>query len=240
MKLINRRTWFAPLAGLCLVSCYQTPSASQQDSIAMKPGNNLLAESSVIAGDGLRWMNLPDNVRYDNGVMIVPTAPGSDFFIDPDNRSISASAPFVYWETEGDFIATALVEPDFSATWNAVSLMVMLDSVNWIKFAFERSDATGKSIVSVVTKELSDDANGVRLPEASKVWLRVIRKGDLYSMFWSVNGEQFLMARLTRMKSQAAVKVGVEAQSPLKKEATHKIHFFAVESATVENLRTGI
>lgn len=62
---------------------------------------------------------------------------------------------------KGDFVATALVQPDFSSQWNAVALMVHIDDKNWIKFAFENSDATGPSIVSVVTKEVSDDANGM-------------------------------------------------------------------------------
>ncbi|GGF65299.1 DUF1349 domain-containing protein [Alteromonas lipolytica] len=239
MKLANRLIWIIPFLVLSLVSCSHTPLTAQSASTHTIPAN-LLSTLSASEGERLRWMNMPDVVSFEKGILSVNTAPGTDFFIDPENGSSSASAPFLFYEANGDFVATAVVEPDFSSTWNAVSVMVMLDAVNWIKFAFEYSDATGKSIVSVVTKSLSDDANGVRLPDTDKVWLRVIRKGDLYSMFWSVNGEQFYMARLTRMKSQAIVKVGVEAQSPLKQAATHKIHYFGVEPKTVTNLRTGL
>ena len=126
---------------------------------------------------------------------------------------------------------------DFSTQWNAVALMMHLDSLNWIKLAFENSDATGASIVSVVTKGISDDANGVVLNRETKVWLAIARKGNNYSMHWSVDGKNFTMARLTSMPDQATVKIGIEAQSPVSDRAMHQIHFFQIEETTVENLR---
>jgi uncharacterized protein len=97
---------------------------------------------------------------------------GSDYFNNPEDKTITASAPFLYLNLEGDFVARALVRPDFSSVWNAAALMVYLDSTNWIKLAFENSDATGKSIVTVVTKADSDDANGVVLEDQEKYGLR--------------------------------------------------------------------
>ena len=45
------------------------------------------------------------------------------------------------------------------------------------------------------------------------------------------------MARLTSMPKVDEVKVGVEFQSPVGKEAMHMMHYFEVESNTIENLR---
>ena len=115
------------------------------------------------------------------------------------------SAPLLYRTVEGDFIAKALVQPDLSFQWNAVAFMVHIDSSNWIKFAFENSDATGSSIVTVVTKGTSDDANGVILNEQAQVWLAIAKKGNIYSMHWSKDGKDYKMARLTKMPETAEI-----------------------------------
>ncbi len=168
------------------------------------------------------------------------TAPAkSDFFINPENAEVSASAPLFYQEIEGDFVATALVRPDFRDQWNAGALMVHIDEANWIKFAFERSDATGKSIVSVVTRGVSDDANGARLEAFDKVWLRLIRKGNNFAMHWSSDGETYVMARLAQMADAQRVKVGLEAQSPVGQAVTHEFLYFNIEEKTVQDLRAG-
>ena len=163
----------------------------------------------------------------------------SEYFNNPENLEVAGSAPFYYKTIEGDFVASVLVEPDFSDLWNAGALMVHIDSARWIKFAFENSDATGKSIVSVVTQGASDDANGVVLNGFEKIWLRVVRIDNNYSMHWSTDGSNYTMTRLTHIPFDGAVKVGMEAQCPAGGVATHRFHHFSIESKTVENLREG-
>jgi regulation of enolase protein 1 (concanavalin A-like superfamily) len=146
----------------------------------------------------------------------------------------------LFKNVSGDFVATTLAKPDFSDMWNASALMVHIDSINWIKFAFENSDATGKSIVSVVTKGISDDSNGVILNDQNSIWLRIIRKADIYALHWSKDGKDFKMARLSTLPKSDSVKIGMEAQCPIGKPAMHEFLFFSIEERTVENLRTGI
>ena len=189
---------------------------------------------------GFSWMNRPKNFSVNNNIVYVTSEPKTDFFIDPESGKATATAPLLYKDIKDDFVATALVKPDLTETWNAGALMVYIDGANWIKFAFERSDATGKSIVSVVTKGVSDDANGATLAGSDSVWLRIIRKGDVYSLLWSEDGSHYSMARLTKMPASPSVKVGVEVQSPLENSAQHEIHLFNIEHRTVDNLRTGI
>jgi regulation of enolase protein 1 (concanavalin A-like superfamily) len=117
--------------------------------------------------------------------------------------------------------------------------MVYIDSTYWAKLAFENSDATGKSIVTVVTKRVSDDANGPILNDETSIWLKLIRKGDIYAMHWSKDGQHFSMARLFTLPHRKAVKVGVAAQCPAGNKATHEILYFSIEPSTVEDLRKG-
>ena len=185
----------------------------------------------------LNWMNRPQSFVVEDNTLKITVDEGTDFFNNPEDNSIVGSAPYLYDEVEGDFIVKALVQPDFSSQWNAVAVMLHIDSLNWIKFAFENSDATGPSIVSVVTKGHSDDANGVILDEEPMIWLAMVRKHNIYSMHWSLDGENFKMARLTSMVDQNAVKIGIEAQSPVGKSAVHQVHYLEIVEKTVENLR---
>ena len=186
---------------------------------------------------GMHWANPPELFEVVDSTLSVTVAQGTDYFNNPEDGSATGSAPFLYAELEGNFVIKALVEPDFSSQWNAVALMVHRDSLNWIKFAFENSDATGPGIVSVVTRGSSDDANGAVLKDLPRVWLAIARKDEVYAMHWSVDGEHYRMARLAALPGVGKVKAGIEVQSPVGELATHRIHYFHAEKKTVKNLR---
>lgn len=185
----------------------------------------------------LKWYNDPASYELADSTLTVEVAKGTDFFNAPEDTTIVATAPLLFQEVQGDFVAKALVQPDLTAQWNAVSLMMHADSLNWIKLAFENSDATGPSIVAVVTRDRSDDANGVILKDYNRIWLAIARKDNLYALHWSKNGEDYRMARLSKMPEADTVKIGVEFQSPVGETATHYLHYFDVQKQTVRNLR---
>ena len=201
--------------------------------------NNMLANISVENLETFKWLNEPKSFEIQNGTLKVVAEKETDFFNNPEDNTKTSTAPVLFKEIGGDFVAKALVRPDFTSLWNAVALMVHIDNENWIKFAFENSDATGKSIVSVVTKNVSDDANGVIINDQDQVWLKLVRKDNIYSMLWSKNGKDFKMARLASMPGADTVKIGIEVQSPVGESATHEIDYFEIEKTTVKDLRKG-
>ena len=222
---------------ICTFGCSEnnTSKSASLNSGPMKEAN--FTEEKLTE---LTWLNQPDSFEIEDGVLQIEAAKGTDFFIDPADSTKTATAPLLYTTVKHDFVATALVRPDFSSLWNAVSLMVYFDDQNWIKFAFENSDATGKSIVSVVTKDISDDANGVILEDHDEIWLRMIKKGNTFAMFWSVDGKDFRMTRVCAFPEAESVMIGVEAQCPVGDSARHEILYFEVEHTTVQDLRKGI
>ena len=226
------------LVVLALFYCKRTETTPLDISIDLPP-NNLLAEQSEKDLRGLQWMHEPDSYAIEDDKLKVVPGKGTDFFNNPEDSTITATAPLLYKSIAGDFVATALVKPDFSSMWNAVALMVHVDNNNWIKFAFENSDATGPSVVTVVTKDVSDDANGVIIMEPEELWLKLVRKGNSYSMLWSGDGKTYKMARLTTLPVVDSVKIGIEAQCPVGESATHEIKYFGIEERTVEDLRKG-
>ena len=233
----NLRTLtFLSLICLSLNGVY---SQTLETDTSLTRGQNMLALISDRDLADLQWLNKPSDYGLANGELIITAKQGSDFFINPEDMAVSNSAPVLYKELADDFIATVSVSPDLSSMWNAAGLLLMIDDSHWIKFVFENSDATGPSIVSVTTRGISDDANGVRLAEKSTIWLKIIRKGNNYAMHWSADGTNFKMARLSAMPASAKVKIGLEAQSPVGEKAIHKFHHFSIESKTVKNLRKG-
>ncbi|AZQ62314.1 DUF1349 domain-containing protein [Flammeovirga pectinis] len=187
-----------------------------------------------------KWLNKPQNHTFSDKKLIIEAGENTDYFNNPETNKISSNAPFLYNEVEGDFVATVLIKPDLSSVWNACGVMVYFDSLNWIKFEFENSDATGNSIVSVVTKELSDDSNGAVLNKIDHVWLRVTRKEDVYSMFYSNDGVDYKMARLVSMKGHEKVYFGLEAQCPASAAKEHSFLYYSLEKRTIGNIRTGV
>ncbi|MGI9547413.1 MAG: DUF1349 domain-containing protein [Flavobacteriaceae bacterium] len=203
------------------------------------------SQSNIFSGitdsdlKNFNWLNKPEEYKIQNKSLIITAAENSDFFINPEDHTSTATAPVLYREVTGDFVAITRVTPDFTSQWNAAALMVLINDSNWIKFGFENSDATGPSIVSVVTRETSDDTNGAILNDREAVWLKIARKGDNYAMHWSIDGEEYYMARLAAMPVTDTVKLGIEAQCPTGKRAIHKFDYFSIESATVQELRAG-
>lgn len=183
------------------------------------------------------WMNAPENFKVTDQGMHVEVLEGTDFFNNPEDLSVTGTAPLLYEIMAGDFIAKALVKPDFNSQWNAVSLMAYIDESNWIKFAFESSDATGPSVVTVVTKGVSDDANGVVIDDTDELWLALVKRDSIYAMHWSIDGKNYKMARLTTMPSTDEVKIGVEFQSPVGEKAVHLLKCYSLDPVRVQNLR---
>ena len=223
----------------CLVLFITTSCQDIQTDSKEPQSPNILSTLTAQDLGGFHWMNAPDSFVLQHGSLKIHARQGTDFFNNPENLEVTASAPLLFKEMSGDFVATTLVQPNFQDMWNAGALMVYIDSLHWIKFAFENSDATGKSIVSVVTKGSSDDANGVRLSDHESIWLRIIKKENLYALHWSEDGRNYKMARLSTLPEAPKVKVGLEAQCPVGKAATHEFLYYSIEEMTVENLRTG-
>ena len=226
---------------LAVASCQKKESddTSNHYPHEMENAGNLLKFMSDKDLHGFRWMNTPLGFEFKNGSLFINPGDKTDFFNDPASDAAVGTAPMLYKVMKGDFVATALAKPNFKDVWNACALMVHVDSLNWGKFCFENSDATGVSIVSVVTKDRSDDSNGPMLNEYSEVWMKVARKGNLFGFYWSLNGKEYKMARLFSLPDSLNVKMGMVAQCPAGKNVGHEFSYFSMEERTIEDMRKG-
>ena len=159
--------------------------------------------------------------RDDATGSIVAKAPGhTDFYVNPggagsaDAESLANAATLLGVPPPGDFQLSARVAVDFRSQYDAGVLMVWVDGAHWAKLCFELSPAGRPMVVSVVTKDVSDDANAFEVDEPS-VWLRVSRVDNVYAFHASADGMQWRLVRVFALGPAVGDdRVGLEVQAP--------------------------
>jgi hypothetical protein len=66
----------------------------------------------------------------------------------------------------------------------------MQGSLNWIKICFEKHYIGAKRVISVVTKNISDDCNSVEIT-TNKVFYKVAKADNVITLYYSVNGNNW-------------------------------------------------
>jgi len=92
--------------------------------------------------------------------------------------------------------------------------------------------------VSVVTNQISDDANGCNI-ENNFVWLQITRVGQTFAIHYSEDGEHFYMMRIFYLPASKTVKVGLLAQAPVGSGDERYYEGFLLENKTIKNIRAG-
>ena len=112
------------------------------------------------------------------GAVVADAPARTDLYINPgggdsdDAESLLNAATLLGTPPTGDFQFSARVTVDFAARYDAGVLLLWIDERHWAKFCFEFSPAAEPMVVSVVTRDFSDDANAFVVPDRS-LWLRV-------------------------------------------------------------------
>jgi regulation of enolase protein 1 (concanavalin A-like superfamily) len=157
-----------------------------------------------------------------DGIVTAEAPAKTDLFIDPAGATDPAGnqpmpdAPRLLGTPEGDFQLSARVTVDFHSTFDAGVLAVYADQRNWAKLCFEFTPQGTPSIVTVVTRGESDDANAFELTEFS-IWMRISRTGSTFAFHASTDGQVWRLVRyfgLNRRAKDGPVRVGFLAQSP--------------------------
>ena len=152
---------------------------------------------------------------------LVATAPAhTDLYVNPggedsaDAESLLNAATLLGTPPAGDFQLSARVSVDFQTQYDAGVLLLWLDEQHWAKFCFEFSPAAQPMVVSVVTREFSDDANAFVVPDRS-VWLRVSRVDRVYAYHASTDATTWQLVRVFSLGGGVADhQIGFEVQSP--------------------------
>jgi uncharacterized protein len=194
--------------------------------------------------NNFKWIN-ESKLIIEGNRLIIEAPRESDFFCN--NGAISQegitpetlyNAPFFYTEVTGDFVMSVQVSHDFQDMYDSATIMVMKDFQLWAKACFEKTDFNKHAVVSVVTNDTSDDANGCNI-DGNTVWLKVARVGDSFSFHYSLDGDKFFMMRFFNLPVYKTIKVGLVAQAPTGKGGNRFFENFSLEQKTVNNIRYG-
>jgi regulation of enolase protein 1 (concanavalin A-like superfamily) len=145
---------------------------------------------------------------------------GTDLYTNSDGSSSKDNAPRIFFEPKSDFTFSAKVTANFTTSYDGGALFLYADKDNWGKLLFERFKTGDNGIASTVTHLMGDDAYHY-LIENNEIYLKIVRKNNAFTFFYSMNGEQWSYLRSFSIVSPKAIKVGFVAQSPISQ--AHKV-----------------
>src|ERR1700704_1626591 len=115
----------------------------------------------------LAWLSDPERWTIAAGKLTIVAGPQTDWFIDPaGDKDPVVNAPALVGAVDGDFMLSARVSVDFRETFDAGVLMLHANDGCWAKLCLERSPEGRPMVVSVVTRQLSDDCNSSVLDQS--------------------------------------------------------------------------
>jgi regulation of enolase protein 1 (concanavalin A-like superfamily) len=186
----------------------------------------------------LEWKNSPAGFHADDHGFTIEAGKSTDWYISPVDGKAAGNAPILLFEPAEDFVLSAKVTVAFGTQWDAGTLFVYIDDQTWAKLAFEMSVYKKPTIVSVVTRGVSDDCNSWSAAGDS-IRLRVARLGKAFAFYASQDGRSWEMIRAFAPGTPARARVGFSAQSPIGPGAQATFTDIAYEARKIKDIFTG-
>jgi uncharacterized protein len=169
----------------------------------------------------LKWENEPKEYSINKKGLTIIAGEKTDMFRDPNVTYNTDNAPKLLFKPDTDFVLTVSIEHSFSNKWDGGAIVLKQDSLNWVKFCFERDYKGARRVVSVVTKNISDDCNSVEIKN-NKVFYKVAKAGNVVTLYYSSSGTKWFLVRHFQFGTTNTLQVGFLAQSPAGKNCKVK------------------
>jgi regulation of enolase protein 1 (concanavalin A-like superfamily) len=188
----------------------------------------------------LHWQNQPKSWDLSADGQLSITSPGkADWFIDPQGAVNVSNAPVLWFPTSGHCLLSAQVIVNHVATYDAGVLMVYESPSMWAKFCLELSPQGLPTIVSVVTKGVSDDCNALAVERPVHIHMRISRLEQAYAFHVSLDGSRWDLIRYFKLEDNRNAQFGFEAQSPVGEGCTASFRNIRFEERLLTELRSG-
>src|SRR6266852_6238091 len=165
------------------VLCLGRLEAQQTDSIRM---------ASIT--HALLWEIPPMHFEFRDGNLLIEAGEKTDMFRDPNVTYNTDNAPKLLFKADDNFVFTTAIEHSFINKSDGGAIVIKKDSLNWIKFCFEKDYTGAKRVVSVVTKNISDDCNSVEI-KGNRVFYKVAKADNVITLYYSLNGMKWFLVR---------------------------------------------
>ncbi|MGS2648110.1 DUF1349 domain-containing protein [Streptosporangium sp. LJ11] len=184
----------------------------------------------------LRWLNRPEDWSADGDALSIVAGAGTDLFSDPGEPNRYANAPALVGRLDGDFTLSARVRLDLLSTYDAAVLLLYADDDRWAKFCLELSPQGRPTIVSVVTRGVSDDCNSVTM-DGRDIRLRISRIGSAFAFHAADESGFWNLIRYFALDGDP--EVGFLAQSPTGEGCTVRFEDIEYSPKRLSDLRGG-
>jgi regulation of enolase protein 1 (concanavalin A-like superfamily) len=210
-----------------LISFISQVTAQVSDSISLPsiPGKlywNILPVKSMVKG---------------NSVTIV-AGEKTDMFRDPNVSYNTDNAPKLMFRPGENFVLTVSIEHSFTSKWDGGAIVIRGDSLNWVKFCYEKDYTGARRVVSVVTKNISDDCNSVSV-NTNKVYYKVAKADNVITLYYGTDGKNWFLVRHLQFDLQPGFELGFLAQSPTGKSCTVKFSDITYSTRKIKDPYTG-
>jgi uncharacterized protein len=161
----------------------------------------------------LNWQNTAQKFSLKPNQLTITAGPKTDMFRDPNVTYNTDNAPKLLFKPDDNFTLSVGIEHGFLNKWDGGAIVLWQDSLHWIKFCFEKDYTGAHRVVSVVTKDISDDCNSIQLL-GNKVYYKVAKADNVITLYYSQDGRKWYLIRHLQFEFSDALQLGFLAQSP--------------------------
>ena len=177
----------------------------------------------------LSWVNKPISYKINPESIFIQAGEKTDMFRDPNVTYNTDNAPRLSFTADPNFVLTAEIHHDFISKWDGGAIVLEADKMNWIKFCFEKDYTGMHRVVSVVTKDISDDCNSVAIT-GNQVFYKIAKADNVITLYYSADGKKWFLIRHLQFNTTKLIKLGFMAQSPTGKDC--KVTFSNITYST--------
>jgi uncharacterized protein len=179
-------------------------------------------------------------IDFEGNDVVIEAGSNTDWFFDPRGTARLQNVPSVTMSIDKPaFALQAKVAVDFGSRFDGGTIFVQAREDAWAKIAFEYSPRHIPTIVSVVTRGVSDDCDGPSF-QAEAVYLRLSAQDGAFALHFSDTGKDWRFLRwFSLAHGTGPLTVGLSAQSPLGNGC--RVHFSEIRLShePIADLRDG-
>jgi hypothetical protein len=160
-----------------------------------------------------QWQNKTPGWSATERTLTLIAGKKTDWFEWPGGDYHADSSPRLLFKTDGDFSFSTQVDVDARKTYDAGCLAIYGTADKWAKLCLEAQNDARLSVISVVTRGLSDDVTSFAVGGTS-TYLKVAKNRNVLFFYTSKDGKAWEIVRKFNLESPAGLWVGFSAQSP--------------------------
>lgn len=182
----------------------------------------LLPVAAAAHGETPHFAGLPAQAQWQNEApgwsatdrsLTLAAPQKTDWFEWPGGDYHADSAPRLLFKADGDFSFSTRVEVTAHKTYDAGCLALYGTPTLWSKLCLEAQAGGGLSVISVVTRGLSDDVTSFPVSGTS-TYLKLAKDHKVLFLYASKDGKAWQIIRKFSLDAPDGFSVGFSAQSP--------------------------